>query len=583
MMKRTAKKNVTMRGTVKVWTAVVMIATFFLSVFLYRPFYRRYYETVLTANEGILNAISVAIEENQKIVEHFMELLSYDKSVITLLGNKETAYSQVVREVFDVRELIAEREAMLSGLKGDIIIFSDNESIPASYWYVLPTESAKKMEGYQKFLESGQRGFWAGEEQMYPEDTVVSQYNRQSMLSYYKLIVDGISETGRLGVIKCGVDKAKFLEAASTTEVDGNLFIMQDGQVIYGETAEEIPDLTLSSSNGRCDTKNMIYLVHPMKTLHMDLVIALEKGKIIQQAVMYGLPQLLIILGTGIVMLLASRRFTGSIYRRIDQIVEVAQNAKSNYMEVTLPNSDDDDISALVDALNTLIWQIRSNAQARIEHEKKEKSALRLALQYQMNPHFLFNTLNWMQMCIELETESEKISEGIVLLGRLLRYNLNGEAYAPISQEIERTQDYIRLMNMRKNDAISLDVKVKDIDLEQPLMRFMLQPLCENAIQHGLAPGKQLHIEVSVCEKENEYIICVKNDGITIESEMIEEIMKKVQGGQGENGVGLANIYARIKLLYGEASDMTIASDQNETSVILKLKKANALKIYGEV
>ena len=180
-----------------------------------------------------------------------------------------------------------------------------------------------------------------------------------------------------------------------------------------------------------------------------------------------------------------------------------------------------------------MIQQIRSHANSLIEHEKKEKSAQRLAFQYQMNPHFLFNTLNWMQMCIELGTELEKISEGIVILGRLLRYNLNGEAFAPVCQEIESTQDYIRLMNMRKKDAISLDIELSDVDPGQRLMRFMLQPLCENAIQHGLSPNRHLHIKVHISKAGNEFMVAVKNDGIMIEPQVAEEIMDRIKKGQG--------------------------------------------------
>lgn len=583
MKKRTQRKKATIRGMVRVQLAAVILPTFFLSVFLYRSFYSKYYETILTANEATLTAISVAIEDNEKMVEHFIELISYDRDVTDLLRSRNTVYSQIVSRVFDLQELIAEREAMMSRIGADIVIFSENECLPASYWYLLPAESAKEMEGYQQLLESGKTSLWAGEELMYPESTVISKNNRQSVISYYKVIPGSVGE--RLGTIKCGVQKRHFLEVISTTEVDGELFVIQNGKVIYGNTGKrDIPNLiSQGSDTTRTDRNGVIYLSYPINKLNMDIVIALDKGMITQQAIFYGLPQLLIILGTGAVMLLAGRRFTRSIYRRIDQIVSVAQNAKSNYMEVTLPSSDDDDISALVDALNTLIGQIRSNVQARIEHEKKEKNALRLAFQYQMNPHFLFNTLNWIQMCIELGAEPDKTSEGIVILGRLLRYNLNGEVYATVAQETERTRDYIQLMNMRKNNAVSLDIELTGIEPEQQLMRFMLQPLCENAIQHGLVPGRQLHISVRITACGDEVIVCVKNDGTMIEPEMIEEIMDKVQNRQEEIGVGLANIYARIKLLYGETSNMVIQSKPEETSIILYLREVDALQIQEEV
>lgn len=582
MIKRAVKKKTTIRGMVRILVIVVIIPTFFLSALLYRSFYMRYYEAILSTNQAILSALSVSIEDNKKLVENVIELLSYDKSVISFLKNKEGVYSKQVQQVFRIQELIAEREAILSRLGGDIVIFSDEEAVPVSYWYLLHTESAEEMEGYQKFLSTDKISGWTGEEFMYPESTVVSDYNRQTMLSYYRLITDSIS--GRLGVIKCGVQKSRFLEVISTAKVDGNLFVTQGKQIIYGDAAWlETANLPFNGDNTRYEIDGIIYITNPIPSLDMNLVVALEKKTIIWQTIIYALPQLIIILGTAVIMLTAGHRFTRSIYKRIDQIGEVAKSAKSNYMEVILPNSDDDDISALIDAFNVLIQQIRSHANSRIEHEQKEKSAQRLAFQYQMNPHFLFNTLNWMQMCIELGTELEKISDGIVILGRLLRYNLNGEAYAPISQEIESTQDYIQLMNMRKKDAISLNVELADVEPEQQLMRFMLQPLCENAIQHGLASDRHLHIDVRISKVGNEFIIVVKNDGVMIQPEIIEEIMNKFQHGKGGNGVGLVNIYSRIKLLYGESSDLIIESGKEETSIILKLKGANTLKIYEEV
>lgn len=581
MMKRTARKKTTIKGTVKNLIIVVVIPTFFLSALLYRASYIRYYESILSTNKAILNAISISIEDNQKLVENVIELLNYDKSVISLLKNKKDAYSRQVQQVFKIQELIAEREAILSRVGGDIVIFSDKETTPVSYWYLLQTDSAKEMEGYLQFVSTGKIRGWTGEESMYPESTVVSDYNRQMALSYYRLITDSI--TGRLGVIKCGVQKNRFLEAVSAAEIDGTLFVTQGDQIIYGNAPWLNPaSLPFHEDNTRYDMDGMIYITHPIPSLNMNLAVALDKRTIIWQAAVYALPQLFIVLGTAAVLLAASRGFARSIYRRIDQVVDVAKSAKDNYMDVTLPNSDDDDISALIDALNVLIQQIRSHANSRIEHERKEKNAQRLAFQYQMNPHFLFNTLNWMQMSIELGTELEKISEGIVILGRLLRYNLNGEAYAPISQEIKSIQDYIRLMNMRKKDAISLNIELTDVEPEQKLMRFMLQPLCENAIQHGLKPDRHLHISVHISKIDNEFIVIVKNDGTVIEPEAVKELMNKIQQGQGGSGVGLVNIYSRIKLLYGEASDLLIESEQEETSIILRLKEEDALKIFGE-
>ena len=149
------KKKTTIRGLVRILVIVVIIPTFFLSVLLYRSFYMRYYESILSTNKTILDALSVSIEDNKKLVENVIELMSYDKNIISILKNKERVYSRQVQQVFKIQELIAEREVILSRLGGDIVIFSDRGVVPVSYWYLLHTESAEEMEGYRKFLATG--------------------------------------------------------------------------------------------------------------------------------------------------------------------------------------------------------------------------------------------------------------------------------------------------------------------------------------------------------------------------------------------------------------------------------------------
>ena len=177
------KKKATIRGMVKSLVVVVIIPTFFLSVLLYRTFYMRYYDLTLSTNKAILDAISVSVEDNRKLVENVIQLMSYDKTVTSCLKSQEGAYSEQILQVFKIQELIAQREAILSRLGGDIVIFSDRESVLVSYWYLLHTASAMEMEGYQQFMSTGKISGWTGEEYMYPKSTMVSDYNRQTMFS----------------------------------------------------------------------------------------------------------------------------------------------------------------------------------------------------------------------------------------------------------------------------------------------------------------------------------------------------------------------------------------------------------------
>lgn len=142
-------------------------------------------------------------------------------------------------------------------------------------------------------------------------------------------------------------------------------------------------------------------------------------------------------------------------------------------MEIAFPNPGGDEVGQLIDAFNALLSRLQENSRRMIEHERNEKYAMRLALQYQMNPHFLFNSLNWIQMSTELGVEREQISEAILLLGKLLRNNLQGSAMTTLDEEARCAQDYVRLMNMRKQDFGRTGLAAERAAGEPPVMRFL--------------------------------------------------------------------------------------------------------------
>ena len=188
-----------------------------------------------------------------------------------------------------------------------------------------------------------------------------------------------------------------------------------------------------------------------------------------------------------------------------------------------------------------------------------------------MNPHFLFNTLNWIQMSIETGVEQEKLSDGIVLLGKLLRYNLNSDAYSILRDEIESKENYIRLMNMCKRNTIRFEQDLRDMDAEERIIRFLFQPLCENAIQHGMTPQRPLTIRLRGWRERGALCFSIENDGRPIDPSLIPQLLDSHGTIQSGRGVGLSNIAARIDLLYAKGSGITISAKDGWTCVQLRL------------
>lgn len=272
-----------------------------------------------------------------------------------------------------------------------------------------------------------------------------------------------------MGVIQCGVSPQKIF---SSLQIEGNAdvhyYVFQGGEVIYQFDAEQALPEEYRPEESRQIIRRQLYLSRPLESMGLSLVMRLDYGQLHSQALASGLVPFLTAIGSGVLLLVATCTFLWSIQKRLDQAVDFARRAKEGSMEIAFPNPGGDEVGQLIDAFNALLSRLQENSRRMIEHERNEKYAMRLALQYQMNPHFLFNSLNWIQMSTELGVEREQISEAILLLGKLLRNNLQGSAMTTLDEEARCAQDYVRLMNMRKQDLVGLDLQLNELPENLP-------------------------------------------------------------------------------------------------------------------
>ena len=187
-----------------------------------------------------------------------------------------------------------------------------------------------------------------------------------------------------------------------------------------------------------------------------------------------------------------------------------------------------------------------------------------------INPHFLFNSLNWIQMSAELGVSRDQLSEAVLLLGKLLRNNLQGNDMTTLEDEMQCVRDYVRLMNMRKQDPIALQFRIAALPDDLPVMRFLFQPLCENAIQHGMEMGKPLRITIDGEQMGEMIWLAVENDGAMIPPEKLEALRVQTRHTPDGHGIGLANLSARLRLLYGASAQIDIESNRRYTRITLR-------------
>lgn len=214
-----------------------------------------------------------------------------------------------------------------------------------------------------------------------------------------------------------------------------------------------------------------------------------------------------------------------------------------------------------------------------IGHEYETKLLLNKAeykaLQAQINPHFLYNTLDTMSSIASIQN-CVIVSNLCQSLSNIFRYSLDmRHPYSTVAKEIVHLKNYIYVMNVRMREDVKYYFDIADDMLQNSIPRISIQPLVENAINHGLKNKrgeKSIHVKVF---GENQILnITVTDNGVGMAAEEINRRLRENRQEQVESGtsIGLVNINARMKMLYGEEYGLTVESDgASGTSVILRI------------
>ncbi|MBU5350027.1 histidine kinase [Paenibacillus lautus] len=240
------------------------------------------------------------------------------------------------------------------------------------------------------------------------------------------------------------------------------------------------------------------------------------------------------------------------------------------------------EVTQLARTIDHMLDRIQSNImQITVEQAKKRKAELEM-LQAQINPHFMFNLLNSIRLNILIEGDKEN-AELIASLSSLLRMTINRDnEFIPLHEEVQTVHHYIRLMNFRHANQVRLEVNY-EAGCELALVpRFMIQPIIENAIIHGYEQfAGVIFIEaVHITEKgANDINITVRDNGIGMSETTLQELRANVDQVQeaaapakkGFSGIGVKNVFQRLRLIYGTSAQLEIHSEQDiGTNITLK-------------
>ena len=410
-----------------------------------------------------------------------------------------------------------------------------------------------------------------------PEYINQSSVNNFDVISYCIYLFDqnAIRFNKPLGYIVVNVRADHFREACRTADgLNGVLYVVDGGGTTlfdssgadngkpFNGAAYGITDPGNAASNDR-------YVVNSetsdrtgyrfINVVSRD-VIRREAGSIRRS--LYGILVACVALAL-VISFVSARLFSG----RINKLVQKMRHTDLGEFSVTTDVKSHDEIGYLEQSYNSMLTRLDKHIQTAYVYQLESKNAELKALQAQINPHFLFNTLESIRFNA-LEHQDADTAKMIHLLGNLFRWNIQSPGlFAELRQEIDYAGTFIELQKLRYADAFDFTTDVPQKLLALGVPRFILQPLVENAIKHGqrgVSSGGIISITARQ-EEEGILVITVEDNGHGMDAETVRRVTERLDQPEAEGddhySIGLSNVHQRIRLLFGEPYGLEIESE----------------------
>ncbi|RIX50242.1 sensor histidine kinase [Paenibacillus nanensis] len=361
---------------------------------------------------------------------------------------------------------------------------------------------------------------------------------------------------------------------AGTGNQEGTDHILAYGDSVPGSTKTTDGKITVSIDSPY--SKWRLTLVQPVKELYAQT----------DQLQLYtvGIIVISVLLAIGISWIV----YIG-IASPVDKLYKGMKRLGTGNMNVQLPNKRQDELGYLTEAFNRMVVNQRRLIEEHYEQQLRLAKTELNFLQSQINPHFLYNTLDSINWTAK-NYEADEISEMVLNLSRFFRLSLNkGKEVFTIDESISHLHYYIRIQQIRFLDSFTVQYNIQEESRSVPIMKLLLQPLVENAILHGMegkTEGGMLMIS-SWIEKGETVHIEVRDNGDGMSEERVSYIRQELERlsrsdydlfsleEEYKDLFGLRNVVTRLKLYYGEGAGLAIGSVKGEgTSVIVTLPLA---------
>jgi two-component system sensor histidine kinase YesM len=291
-----------------------------------------------------------------------------------------------------------------------------------------------------------------------------------------------------------------------------------------------------------------------------------------------------------LLMLLLVSHTTRRIFRRMDRVLISMRKVRRGELDAKIDTGltdgeTGDEIDEMAVSYNNMLDEIKQLMSQVVDKQLVAKNAQLHSLHSQINSHFLYNALESIRMRAETQRQTD-IADALVALGSLMRYSMKWRSdTVTLGEELSNIQSYVEFMNFMEGGNIDLRAELFEDVLRYDIPKMCMQPIVENAVQHGARPGAGISIRIAVeVEQDRWLLVRIRDDGAGVDPVRLAALQSALTGdadapiaAASHNGLGLENVHKRLQLHYGQGSGLWIDSEQGKhTCVSIRLPWVNA-------
>lgn len=327
----------------------------------------------------------------------------------------------------------------------------------------------------------------------------------------------------------------------------------------------------INTRKGSFSSLDQAYYFQYMDSLNASVVYHCDGSDPFKKLLPYFTLLIFIFMGAAI-LIIQTLFLLKNVQNRVKKITSaMCEIENGNFNVATTTDYSDDEIAYLNNSFNKLQLRLSESIEKIVETEKIQAHTQQMALQNQINPHFIYNTLEIFRMNAEL-AEIPEISEAIAAFGAMLRYNMSIDIpEVTIDNELKHAQNYICIINLKYFGNVSLKIDCPEELRKMPIIKFILQPIIENSVKsnYQILIKSELSISIKVEKLQDMIRIRISDNGIGMDKNQIANLIYQINNpASNKKGIGLSNISRRLRLIYSEKGTLTISSFPGQETVV---------------